>query len=263
MTRDRLSPTAALIEAEALAARAPEALTLIEAMLAALRTQTAETPARVFALDDITPDGLRLLDQVLGRGEIAGRLDGPDGPDGPDETTVTVQESVLTGVWRLHRQNAAGETVARWIEVAAIPTVVAAYTAPRDAASLEYAVPADASPLVMPVLTEIAWHAAHGAPDQPNHVINLTLLPLSPCDREHVRQTLGRGGLGLRGQEYGACEIDATALDRVWTVRHLNASDTVVLDTIEIGGVPAAARAATEDFADSAERLASLRDAYL
>ncbi|WP_299444750.1 hydrogenase expression/formation C-terminal domain-containing protein [uncultured Rhodospira sp.] len=257
MTRDRLSPAAALIEAEALAARAPEALTLIEAMLAALRTQTAETPAQVFALDDITPDGLRLLDQVLGRGEIAGRLDGPDG------TTVTVQESVLTGVWRLHRQNAAGETVARWIEVAAIPTVVAAYTAPKDAASLECAVPADASPLVMPVLTEIAWHAAHGAPDRPNHVINLTLLPLSPCDREHVRQTLGRGGLGLRGQEYGACEIDATALRRVWTVRYLNASDTVVLDTIEIGGVPAAARAATEDFADSAERLASLRDAYL
>jgi hydrogenase-1 operon protein HyaF len=46
-------------------------------------------------------------------------------------------------------------------------------------------------------------------------------------------------------------------------VRFLNASGTVILDTLEVGGVPAAATAAPEDFEDAADRLAEIRDAYL
>ena len=44
--------------------------------------------------------------------------------------------------------------------------------------------------------------------------------------------------------------------------RSFNAMDTIVLDTLEIGDVPVTARAAVEDFRDSAERLKEVEEAY-
>jgi hydrogenase-1 operon protein HyaF len=38
--------------------------------------------------------------------------------------------------------------------------------------------------------------------------------------------------------------------------------DEIVLDTLEIGGVPVVALAATEDFHDSSERLREIHEAY-
>jgi hydrogenase-1 operon protein HyaF len=54
----------------------------------------------------------------------------------------------------------------------------------------------------------------------------------------------------------------ATGLRDVWSVQFRNAMDTTILDTLEIGDVPAAARAANEDFQDSAERLGEIIEAY-
>jgi hydrogenase-1 operon protein HyaF len=45
-------------------------------------------------------------------------------------------------------------------------------------------------------------------------------------------------------------------------VQFFNATDAIILDTLEIGEVPAAARAAEEDFRDSAERLREIHEAY-
>ena len=41
-----------------------------------------------------------------------------------------------------------------------------------------------------------------------------------------------------------------------------NAMDTIILDTLEVGGVPVVALAASEDFEDSAERLQQIIEAY-
>ena len=45
-------------------------------------------------------------------------------------------------------------------------------------------------------------------------------------------------------------------------MQYFNASDEIVLDTLEIGDAPAAACAAEEDFRDSAQRLREIEEAY-
>ena len=46
------------------------------------------------------------------------------------------------------------------------------------------------------------------------------------------------------------------------SVQFFNAMDTIILDTLEVGGVPVVALAASEDFEDSAERLQQIIEAY-
>jgi hydrogenase-1 operon protein HyaF len=48
----------------------------------------------------------------------------------------------------------------------------------------------------------------------------------------------------------------------VWAVQYVNSMGNVILDTLEIGGVPVAVLAAAEDFEDSAERLAEIMQAF-
>ncbi len=45
-------------------------------------------------------------------------------------------------------------------------------------------------------------------------------------------------------------------------MQFFNSMDTIILDTLEVGGVPTVAIAADEDFEDSAERLIEIREAY-
>ncbi|MBB4286454.1 hydrogenase expression/formation C-terminal domain-containing protein [Roseospira goensis] len=250
----------ALAAAEALVAAAPEALALVEAMLAALRaraTAPAPPPPAVFDLSGVGPAGVTLLDQILGSGEVTGTVQAAGGE------TVAVRESVLTGVWRLHRRDPDGGTLARWIEIAAVPAVVATTAPGRPAATLTDDAPPAETLVAGPLLAEIADRAAAHTPTAPNHVIALSRLPVTAADLAALRAILGTGPVALRSRGYGTCDIAATGVDRVWSVRFLNASGTVILETLEVGGVPAAAAAAAEDFADAAERLAEIRDAYL
>ncbi|MBB4267112.1 hydrogenase expression/formation protein [Roseospira visakhapatnamensis] len=247
----------ALAEAEALAAAAPEALALVDAMIAHLRRRDGTTPPWVHDMAALSPRGARLLGQILGEGEVSGHvLDAGGG-------RVVVQESVLTGVWCLLRLDGAGRPRRRWIEIAAVPGVVAAARPGRPAATLTPRPPPAGAITVMPLLAEIADHAARHTPGRPNHVISVSLLPVTRADLAHLGTTLGRGPVMLRVGGHGACVIQAAGVDRVWSVRFLNASDTVILDTLEVGDVPTAACAAPEDFADSAVRLTEIRDAYL
>ena len=48
----------------------------------------------------------------------------------------------------------------------------------------------------------------------------------------------------------------------MWAVQYLNSMGKVILDTLEVGGVPVAALAAKEDFEDSSVRLAEMVKAY-
>jgi len=257
---EKVNRARALAAAEALVVAAPEALTLIEAMLADLKTRAVAPPGAVPAVFDLAAigdAGVTLLDQILGAGEVSGHVRDQDG------TTVAVQESVLTGVWRLHRRAADGTTLKRWVEIGAVPGVAACARTGRIAASLCL----DDAPIgtlaARPILVEIIDRAAAYRPGQPNHVVTLSLLPVTQADLAYLKETLGPGPASLHSRGYGSCDIDATGVDGVWSVRFLNASGTVILDTLEVGGVPAAAMAAPEDFADAAVRLAEIRDAYL
>jgi hydrogenase-1 operon protein HyaF len=54
---------------------------------------------------------------------------------------------------------------------------------------------------------------------------------------------------------YGNCRITSTRLANVWWVQYFNSMDKMILNTIEVVDIPEVARAAKEDFEESAERL--------
>jgi hydrogenase-1 operon protein HyaF len=115
---------------------------------------------------------------------------------------------------------------------------------------------------VMPLLQEISARSAAWKEGDATHTITFSLLPMNPVDMSFLQQTLGAGSVKLISRGYGACRVHSTAARNVWSVQYFNASDEIVLDTLEIGAPPAAACAADEDFADSAQRLREIEEAY-
>jgi hydrogenase-1 operon protein HyaF len=93
-------------------------------------------------------------------------------------------------------------------------------------------------------------------------VINFSLLPMTPEDMAFLQATLGQGPVRLASRGYGQVRAVATAARGVWSVQYANTMDTVALDTLEIGDVPAVVIAADEDFADSSVRLREIDEAY-
>ena len=110
----------------------------------------------------------------------------------------------------------------------------------------------NAPALLAEVTERVSGHAAEP------HIINLSLLPFSPEDAAWLDQCLGRGRVTLLSRGYGNCRITATGVARVWWVQYFNSQDALILNTLEITDVPEVARAAAEDLADSAARLADI-----
>jgi len=199
----------------------------------------------------LSPEEQILVNQVLGEGEVSIKLGGP--------IAVRIQESVLTGVWRVRRFNADGLCERDTIEVCDIPAIVAESVEASATDTLQSldALPAGAinSPSV---LVEVQDRAQRYREAGAMHVLNLTLLPLTPEDLIFLEQTLGQGHADILSRGYGSCRISATALKNAWWVRYYNSQDTMILNTIEIGGVPEVARAASQDMEDSALRLGEI-----
>lgn len=79
---------------------------------------------------------------------------------------------------------------------------------------------------------------------------------------ELLQDTIRNGPIQLVSRGYGTCRVLSTGIRNVWSVQFFNAMDTIILDTLEVGGVPTVALAADEDFEDSAERLKEIIEAY-
>ncbi len=251
--------------AEALIRACPRVVAMLPEIAAALDTQSAAAPGRQFDVTGFSADETRLLGEVLGAGEVAATAALPGG------VVAQVQESVLAGLWRVRFLGPEGQHLADYVEVAAVPEVVrqaAALTAPAivPGAPPEGAMPQDPMPQdlmnVMPLLAEIADRMARWQPGVPAHVVNFSLLPMTPADMAYLQSCLGSGPVALAASGYGACRVLATGARHVWSVQYSNAGGEVVLDTLEIGDVPEAVLAADEDFRDSADRLREIAAAY-
>jgi hydrogenase-1 operon protein HyaF len=239
--------------AEAIA-RCPRAAALLPQLAEALERQSPSEQGRLFDITDYGADDVDLLTEVLGEGEVTGMAALPDG------VVAEIKEATVAGLWRV-RFRAQGRVGADYLEIGAIPEII------RRAASLaadrlSFAAPPAGAMNVMPLLAEIGERMQSYAPGAPAHVINFTLLPMNDVDMAFLQQTLGEGPAQLISRGYGACKITATGARNVWSVQFFNASDAIILDTLEIGDVPAAACAAKEDFQDSAERLREIHEAY-
>ena len=253
-SRNGLSFLATVAGAEAIA-RCPRAAALLPRLAEALALQKSSEPGRLFDITDYDGDDLELIGQVLGKGEVSGVAALPEG------VTAEIQEATVAGLWRVRFFDAARRAAADYLEIATIPEIVRR-AAGLGAERLVFGAPPPGVMNVMPLLAEIQERMNRRSMDQPAHVINFSLLPMNEVDMTFLQQTLGEGSAQLLSRGYGACKVTATGARHVWSVQFFNASDAIILDTLEIGDVPAAACAAEEDFRDSAERLREIHEAY-
>jgi hydrogenase-1 operon protein HyaF len=241
--------------AEQMIARCRATAELLPKLVNALATQKESERGRLFDITDFGADDRELIGQVLGEGEVGGVVALRSG------VVAQVQESVLAGLWRVRFADANDVLVADYIEVGAFPEAVNEACA-STAAEIVIGAPPPGTMNVMPVLAEIQERMSAHRPGEGNHVITFSLFPMTPEDMTFLQETLGVGPVTLVSRGYGTCRIAATAARGVWSVQFYNSMDVIVLDTLEIGDVPGAARAAEDDFRDSAERLSEIEDAY-
>lgn len=246
----------ATADGAALARQCPAAAQMLPELAHALAAQRADAPTRLFRLDHLSDAELRLIADVLGEGEVNGLVALPGG------RVAQVQESVLAGLWRVRVDGDETSPALDYLEVGAIPDVVAFAAREFTAPDLAFGASPEGAMNVMPLLAEIRERMAGHRPGAPSHVVNFTLFPMTPADMTFLQATLGNGPIQLFSRGYGTCRVLATGVRHVWSVQFTNTMDTVILDTLEIGDVPAVARAAEEDFHDSAERLSEIVEAY-
>jgi len=223
-----------------------------------LLDRTAERgPGGQVSLTALPAADLRLVNQILGEGEASALVREEDGA-----LEVRIQEAVLAGVWRLitFRTVDGGRTlIDDVIEVGPVPALLRAIAV--DDVWPQGAMPQWAGPLPpnvqnAPLLVEeIRDQVADWKPGQMSHVVNLTLLPVTPEDIGFLDHHLGTGRVLMLSRGYGNCRISNTRLANCWRVVYYNSMDKVILNTVEVVDMPEVAMAAPEDLRDSHERL--------
>lgn len=201
--------------------------------------------------DDLDPPVLALVDEALGEGEVAVKVERAG-------DRLEIQEASLAGVWRVR---AFGDGPTREsLLIGSFPRV--ALNRAFNAAAPAATGPAPAGLMNgQPILTELLDRSTAWRRGDAPHAVNFSLLPHTPEDLAFVEQRLGVGATTILSRGYGNCRVTATATPNVWWVRYYNSVDTLILDTVEIVDVPAVVCAAVEDIVDSAERLAEILDA--
>lgn len=241
--------------AEELIQACPRVRKLLPEIVAALETQQENTPGRLFDLTEFSVDEILLVEQVIGQGEVAGVVSLPDG------VGAQIAESVMAGLWRVRFTDTDGKLFADYLEVSSLPEIVRR-AAMNNCRPLTPGEAPKGAMNVMPLLSEIAARSEAHHAGAPTHTVTFSLLPMSPEDMSHLQERLGSGAVRLVSKGYGSCRILSTSTKNVWSVQFFNAMDEIILDTLEIGDAPAAARAAEDDFRDSARRLREIEEAY-
>lgn len=226
---------------------AAEARAAVRWLWEAARDWTPGSPNRSFDASLLDAHNRVIVDQVLGEGEVSVIVSG--------ERETRAQESVFTGVWRVRAANHDGSTGMDRIEIGPVPEVVtsAARAASRPAVP-DLPPPADAFG-ARPIVEEIAYQVGQRKAGDPAHIINLSLLPMSPSDAAYLGDVLAAGPVRILSRGYGNCRITSTVVRDAWWVQYVNGYGNPMVDSIEITDVPEVAVASPEDIADSAERL--------
>ncbi len=199
----------------------------------------------------LEPETLDAVSDAFGEGEVSVLLQDDDG-----ETRI--QETAFAGVWRVLRQDADGSRIEDAIEACAIPPRVIHMARAGTASELPETALPDGAMNSPAVLSELKSASAACTDGGAAHVINLTLLPLTPPDLQYLGAALGAGTAKLLSRGYGKCRITSTALRDTWWVQYFNGMDKLILNTLEVVDIPEVALAAEEDWRDSLERMHDL-----
>jgi hydrogenase-1 operon protein HyaF len=199
---------------------------------------------------------LRVLNESLGEGEVCVRVSTRNG----DGAAVRIQETVFAGVWREQQLRGDGAVEHDWLAACPVPQVVverAQRAATTRLPALDLPQGAMNSPAL---LSEIREQVLRHAPGRPAHVINLSLLPLTPEDHAVLERAAPVGPVAILSRGFGNCRITSTLLRNVWRVQYFNSMQTLILNTLEVVEVPEVAMAAPDDLVDSRERMLELLD---
>lgn len=226
---------------------AQECLPVLRACLAALRRYPQTREGYLVPVDALSPAAVKVLDETLGEGEVSLEVGG--------RHRYEARETVLPGLWRVTTKDGA-QVVSRHLEVGDVPSVVRAAEETATHADIHIGNPPEGAMNALPVLAELRHRSQAWQPGQPNHVLSFTLLPMNEADMAYLEQQVGHGPVRGQSKGFSTCKVELTAVRHVWAVQHFNAMDRLVLDTLEVGDVPEALRAAGHDFEDSADRLA-------
>ncbi len=193
---------------------------------------------------------LQVLNETLGEGEVSAIVGDGGG--------LRIQETVFSGVWREQHFDAEGRLQHDFLLAAPVPPVLRQLADQPAAERLrERAIPPGAMN-VPALLSELQEAMDLCTEDTPPHVVNLTLMPLSPEDAAHLDAVLDGGSVVILSRGFGNCRISSTAARHVWRVQYFNNMQTLILNTIEVVALPEVALAAPEDLRESQQRLTEL-----
>jgi len=213
----------------------------------AARDWSPGSPNRSFDAAVLEGTDRAIIDQVLGEGEVSIIVSG--------ERETRAQESVFAGVWRVRTLRPDGSRATDSIEVGPVPAVaIEAARAASSAAVPSVEPPADALG-ARPIVEEVAHQVSMRSPGDAAHVINLSLLPMSPADAAHLGTVLSAGPVRILSRGYGNCRITSTVVRDTWWVQYVNGYGNPMVDSIEITDVPEVAVASAEDIEESARRV--------
>lgn len=195
----------------------------------------------------------QIVNDALGQGEVSARLLG--------EIELRIQETVFAAVWRVLHLDQHGRLLADTVEAGALPGALMERANWHGDRSLPDQPAPDGvmnAPVLLAELRDVVQRFRSG---DPAHVINLTLLPLTPADIDHLNTSLGIGAIVVLSRGYGNCRVSSTSIPHIWWVQYFNASDALILNTIEVTDMPDVVPASADDYADSVIRLAEWIDA--
>ncbi len=225
----------------------PDILEAACAVIENLRTAMLTGSNTSIELLGLPPKVIELINQSLGQGEVSVLVREP--------SNLHIQESVFAGVWRVQEISTQGAVLRDSLCACPIPLEV------RQSAMSGVTGNIAAPPLrrgimnAPAILNELLERSGKHQTGQAAHIINLSLLPMSPEDLEYLFEAFGTGTVSILSRGYGNCRITSTRLANVWWVQYFNSMDQIILNTIEVVDVPEVALAADEDYHDSAERL--------
>jgi hydrogenase-1 operon protein HyaF len=230
---------------------------VVEQVIADLerRIEQPDAPPTRVSLNGLDEQEKATIADILGEGDVWAKV-------GLDNAYWRVVESVMAGIWRIESSTADG-TQGEWVEVGPVPAPIlrAAAELPRERIEIPTQLPQGAMNAPS-LLHELQQRSSGYRPGSENHVINFTLLPLTDVDAQVLTGVLGQVPLVIRSGGFGSSRVFATGLRHVWAVQYINGMGNVILDTLEVGGVPVSVLAAREDFQDSAERLGEILQAF-
>lgn len=203
-------------------------------------------------LSGLPGDVVELINQAMGQGEVSVLVREP--------RDLHIQETVFAGIWRVQEISAQGALLRDALHACAMPPEVR-QSALSVADGNIVAPPMRQGMMNAPaVLNELLERSRNYQDGQAAHVLNLSLLPMSPEDLEYLFEAFGTGAVSMLSRGYGNCRITSTRLANVWWVQYFNSMDAIILNTIEVADVPEVALAANDDYRESIVRLGEWLD---